>query len=59
LMRIGQEGCQRALRAACAGAEGVIVRSLAVLRSDAGCFNPMLEIASMRHERANERLFIS
>jgi urease accessory protein len=59
LIRIGQEGCQRALRAACAGAENVIARSLAVLREDAGCFGPMLEIASMRHERANERLFIS
>jgi len=59
LIRIGQEGCQRALRAACRAAEGVISRSGAVLRQDAGCFNPMLEIASMRHARAHERLFIS
>jgi urease accessory protein len=59
LIRIGQEGCQRALRAACGRAENVLCRSLAVVREDAGCFNPMLEIASMRHERANERLFIS
>jgi urease accessory protein len=59
LIRIGQEGCQRALRAACSGADESLRRSLTVLREDAGCFNPMLEIASMRHERANERLFIS
>jgi len=59
LIRIGQEGCQRALRAACGRSEDVLRRSLAVVREDAGCFNPMLEIASMRHERANERLFIS
>ena len=59
LIRIGQEGCQRALRAACLGAEETLSRSLVVLREDAGCFNPMLEIASMRHERAHERLFIS
>jgi urease accessory protein len=59
LIRIGQEGCQRALRAACATAEEVLRRSFAVVREDAGCFNPILEIASMRHERANERLFIS
>jgi urease accessory protein len=59
LIRIGQEGCQRALRAACSEGEAVLRRSLDVVREDAGCFNPMLEIASMRHERANERLFIS
>jgi urease accessory protein len=59
LIRIGQEGCQRALRAACAGAEEALRASLTVPRENAGCFNPMLEIAAMRHERANERLFIS
>lgn len=59
LIRIGQEGCQRALRTACGRAAHVLRGSLAVAREDAGCFNPMLEIASMRHERANERLFIS
>lgn len=59
LIRIGQEGCQRALRAAALHAPESIGRSLAVTREEAGWFNPMLEIASMRHERANERLFIS
>jgi len=59
LMRIGQDGCQRALRQACEGAAGAVSGSLDVPRARAGWFNPLLEIASMRHERAEERLFIS
>lgn len=59
LIRIGQDGCQRVLRAASAEAGTVVAGSLGVARSDAGWFNPVLEIASMRHERAFERLFIS
>jgi urease accessory protein len=59
LIRIGQDGCQRVLRAACADAGEVVQRSLTVAREDAGWFNPLLEIAAMRHERADERLFIS
>ena len=59
LIRIGQDGCQRALRAAGQNAETVIQTSLTISREDAGWFNPLLEIAGMRHERANERLFIS
>jgi urease accessory protein len=59
LIRIGQDGCQRVLRAVCADAGEVVQRSLAVAREDAGWFNPLLEIAAMRHERADERLFIS
>ena len=59
LIRIGQDGCQRVLRAACSEAEAVVQGSLARTREEAGWFNPLLEIASMRHERADERLFIS
>ncbi|HEY3901661.1 MAG TPA: urease accessory UreF family protein [Chthoniobacter sp.] len=59
LIRIGQDGCQRVLRTACVEAKQVVEMSLTVQREDAGCFNPLLEIASMRHERAGERLFIS
>jgi len=59
LIRIGQEGCQRALHSAIAEADTTIRHSLAVERGNAGWFNPLLEIASMRHERADERLFIS
>jgi urease accessory protein len=59
LMRIGQDGVQRALRAANTAALAAIARSKLVSREQAGCFNPLLEIASMRHEHASERLFIS
>jgi urease accessory protein len=59
LIRIGQESCQRVLWAGCRHAEVAIEESLQIPRNAAGCFNPLLEIASMRHERAGERLFIS
>ncbi len=59
LIRIGQEGCQRVLRDALAQAGRATRDSLEVERDDAGYFDPLLEIASMRHEFANERLFIS
>ncbi|EDY17885.1 Urease accessory protein UreF [Chthoniobacter flavus Ellin428] len=59
LIRIGQDGVQRVLRAASMEANSVTPASLLVSRAHAGWFNPLLEIASMRHERAFERLFIS
>lgn len=59
LIRIGQEGCQRVLSDCLSNLEAVIENSMLVERASAGTFNPLLEIASMRHERAVERLFIS
>jgi urease accessory protein len=59
LIRIGQDGIQRVLRMAAGQACAEAEASLAVERKNAGWFNPMLEIASMRHARADERLFIS
>jgi urease accessory protein len=59
LLRIGQEACQRVLAAALTYAPAVVRDSLSVERARAGCFNPLLEIASMRHQTAFERLFIS
>lgn len=59
LIRIGQDGIQRVLRAAATSAGQTITASLGVSRSEAGWFNPLLEIFSLRHERAEERLFIS
>ena len=59
LIRIGQDGVQRALRQASAQAPAAVARSLEVARDEAGWFDPLLEIAAMRHERAAERLFIS
>ena len=59
LIRIGQDGCQRVLRSSLRECAAMIDQSLSVERADAGWFNPVLEIASMRHEFADERLFIS
>jgi len=59
LVRIGQDGIQRVLRECLREAEDVVRASLDISRDKAGWFNPLLEIASMRHERAEERLFIS
>jgi urease accessory protein len=59
LIRIGQDGVQRVLREAAQSAESAIAQSLTVPRTSAGWFNPLLEIASLRHARADERLFIS
>jgi urease accessory protein len=59
LIRIGQDGCQRVLREASSHVEEVVEKSLGIPRAEAGWFNPALEIASLRHARADERLFIS
>jgi len=59
LIRIGQEGCQRVLKECLDAACACVSASMQVPREDAGWFDPMLEIAAMRHEYANERLFIS
>ncbi len=59
LIRIGQDGVQRAVYQTNLGADQAIRESLTVAREDAGWFSPLLEIASMRHEHAHERLFIS
>ncbi len=59
LIRIGQDGSQRVLRQALAGADAVAGASLSITPEDAGWFNPLLEISSMRHEVAPERMFIS
>ncbi len=59
LIRIGQERCQSILRKNMTAAAPEI--ALAVSRKDGkiGWFNPLIEIAGMRHARAHERLFIS
>ena len=57
LIRIGQTACQTILRRALnllgAGIDAALVRPLD------GWFNPLLEIASLRHARSHARLFIS
>jgi len=59
LIRIGQEAAQRLLTHCIAQFEAVMAGSLRIDRDEAGCFNPLIEIASMRHQFAAERLFIS
>jgi urease accessory protein len=59
LLRIGQDAVQRVLAGALASMESRIETSRSVARDDLGWFDPALEIASMQHEIAHERLFIS
>lgn len=59
LLRIGQDAVQRVLAASLASMESRIEASRAIARDDLGWFDPALEIASMQHEIAHERLFIS
>lgn len=59
LIRMGQERCQLMIRRAMVE----VAPRIAAVAEDSpariGWFNPLLEIASMRHARAHERLFIS
>jgi len=59
LLRIGQNAAQRALTHSLVPIETNITASLAVSREELGWFDPIMEIASMQHEIAYERLFIS
>ncbi len=59
IIRIGQDGCQRVLRHVLASAEETIRVRLDAGRDEAGGSDRLLEIAAMRHEFADERLFIS
>ncbi len=59
LIRLGQSGAQ-ALLSECLGETAAVVgRALAVRQTDAGWFQPTLDIASARHETAYTRVFIS
>jgi urease accessory protein len=59
LLRIGQDAAQRVLTISLSHLEGKIASSLKVSREEIGWFDPLVEIASMQHEIAHERLFIS
>lgn len=60
LIRLGQERCQLIIRGSMALLSGQIDGMISASPPERiGWFNPLLEIASMRHARANERLFIS
>ena len=57
LLRIGQTSCQQIARRTLVKLGENIDDALS--RPVDGWFNPLLEIASLRHARANARLFIS
>jgi urease accessory protein len=57
LMRIGQTACQQISRRSLEKLGPQI--DTALTRPPDGWFNPLLEIASLRHARAHSRLFIS
>ena len=59
LMRLGQEKCQGIIRRSVITMAPPLKAACQVPVEQAGWFNPLLEIASMRHARAGERLFIS
>jgi urease accessory protein len=59
LMRLGQERCQLIIRGSMTLLAGQLDGMISASPERIGWFNPLLEIASMRHARANERLFIS
>jgi len=57
LMRIGQIACQTILHRVLGALSSEVDASL---ESEVdGFFNPLLEIASLRHAHSHERLFIS
>lgn len=57
LIRIGQTACQQILRRILTKLGQQLESSL--VREPDGWFNPLLEIASLRHARSHARLFIS
>jgi urease accessory protein len=59
LIRIGQTAVQSLLAEHLGRAAAVIARSRAVAETEIGWFQPVLDIASMRHETAYTRVFIS
>jgi urease accessory protein len=59
LLRLGQNASQSLLTETLAGAPSIIAAAQQVKREDIGWFNPWLDIAAARHERADSRMFIS
>ena len=61
LLRLGEIACQKIIYN-CINKErvrGILCGALEVKKEEAGFFNPMLDLASARHELAFSRLFIS
>jgi urease accessory protein len=58
-LRIGQNAAQRVLTTSLSRLAEKAALSLLISREELGWFDPLVEIASMQHEIAYERLFIS
>jgi urease accessory protein len=59
LMRLGQRAAQRLLHRLKPSIRRAVETSATLGNLDAGAFVPAWDIASMRHERAGQRMFIS
>jgi len=59
LLRVGQDAVQRLLGESLTHLDKNVAASLEISRDDLGWFDPLVELASMQHEIAHERLFIS
>lgn len=59
LLRLGQNGCQTLLTEMMTRVNEIVREAKRVPREEIGWFNPWLDIAAARHERAAARLFIS
>ncbi len=59
LLRLGQNGSQTLLTEMMGRAPEIVAAAKAVTIEEIGWFNPWLDIAAARHERAAARLFIS
>jgi urease accessory protein len=61
LLRLGEVACQKIIHRSLEKQkiQKVISNSLEVHRGNSGFFNPLLDLASARHELAFSRLFIS
>ncbi|MEN9652582.1 MAG: Urease accessory protein UreF [Verrucomicrobiota bacterium] len=59
LLRLGQNGAQGLLTEALASCPDLVTSAAGVPVAEIGWFNPWLDVAAARHERAAARLFIS
>ena len=59
ILRVGQNAAQRVLTHALLAMDENVTASLAISGDELGWFDPLTDIASMQHEIAYERLFIS
>ena len=59
ILRVGHTAIQQVLKQSLEAMDKNLAASLDIERNELGWFDPLMEIASMEHEIADERLFIS